>query len=230
VMSLRGTAVFVLGLISRSLHGQEILYEYGWDGTVNIRGESMGFCMPLKFAKLFSIKPWVSYGRGINLTTPMPPTAVPASRTQRADTKASATSTATTSESFDPDPMTSRILRLVTDLGNTVLAKRAASELNIIKAKKPPQFQDPEVFKKVMRILERHHFRLPVCHFIINLFNRRVMRRIVLEEDDDEEDSAISPIEGRGRTTTESSTETRGSWRSGPRGDPEDDSDSEGGG
>lgn len=55
VMTLRGTAFFVLGLISRSLHGQEILIECGWDATVNIMGESLGFCIPMDFKKLFSV-------------------------------------------------------------------------------------------------------------------------------------------------------------------------------
>ncbi|KAF2843314.1 hypothetical protein M501DRAFT_994203 [Patellaria atrata CBS 101060] len=55
VMTLRGTAFFVLGLISRSLHGQEILLEYGWDGTHNSMGYSLGYCLPLDFPKLFSV-------------------------------------------------------------------------------------------------------------------------------------------------------------------------------
>lgn len=55
VMTLRGTAFFVLGLISRSVHGQEILAEHQWDGTVNMLGESLGYCMPLDFGKLFSV-------------------------------------------------------------------------------------------------------------------------------------------------------------------------------
>lgn len=55
VMSLRGTAFYVLGLISRSLHGQEILLEYGWDGVVNEAGDALGFCLPLDFRKLFSV-------------------------------------------------------------------------------------------------------------------------------------------------------------------------------
>lgn len=55
VMSLRGTAFYVLGLISRSLHGQEILLEYGWDGVVNESGEALGFCLPLDFSKLFAV-------------------------------------------------------------------------------------------------------------------------------------------------------------------------------
>lgn len=55
VMSLRGTAFYVLGLISRSLHGQEILIEHGWDGVANDAGESLGFCLPLTFQKLFTV-------------------------------------------------------------------------------------------------------------------------------------------------------------------------------
>jgi rapamycin-insensitive companion of mTOR len=55
VMSVRGTAFYVLGLISRSLHGQEILLECGWDGALNEAGEALGFCLPLNFGKLFSV-------------------------------------------------------------------------------------------------------------------------------------------------------------------------------
>jgi len=57
VMSVRGTAFYVLGLISRSLHGQEILLECGWDGALNEAGEALGFCLPLNFGKLFAVGP-----------------------------------------------------------------------------------------------------------------------------------------------------------------------------
>lgn len=40
-----------------------------------------------------------------------------------------------------------------------------------------------------MRILEGHAFRLPVRRFILDLFDRSVMRRVVLDDDDDEDDS-----------------------------------------
>lgn len=55
VLTLRGTAFFVLGLISRSLHGQEILASYHWDGVVNMTGEGLGYCMPMNFDKLFAV-------------------------------------------------------------------------------------------------------------------------------------------------------------------------------
>ncbi|KAF2432788.1 hypothetical protein EJ08DRAFT_114027 [Tothia fuscella] len=173
VMTMRGTAFFALGLISRSLHGQEILAEFDWDGTVNMRGESLGFCIPLNFQSLFSIKPWTGAGiRGA----------------QRQETVIRRTESRVAAEVAE-DPIKARILKSVSDLGNTVLAKKAASDLHSIKAKNPARFTKPELFLKVMAVLESHHFRLPVCRFVIDLFDKRVMRQIVLEEEESEESS-----------------------------------------
>lgn len=38
-----------------------------------------------------------------------------------------------------------------------------------------------------MQILEAHHFRLPACRFILDLFDKRVLEQIVLEEEDEDE-------------------------------------------
>lgn len=56
VMSMRGTAFFALGLISRSIHGQEILAEHGWDVTFDNMGESRGICLPMDLKKLFTVR------------------------------------------------------------------------------------------------------------------------------------------------------------------------------
>ncbi len=55
VMTMRGTAFFVLGLISRSLHGMEILAEYGWNAATDRVGRSLGFCLPPALDSLFSV-------------------------------------------------------------------------------------------------------------------------------------------------------------------------------
>jgi len=166
VMSLRGTAFYVLGLISRSLHGQEILLEHGWDGVVNEAGEALGFCLPLDFHKLFAMAPWAA-------------TASELSWNPQGEIKVAIT---------DSDPVNARILKLATDLGNTVLAKKAANDLQLIKSKKVPAFSRPTIFHKVLQILETHHFRLPACRFVLDLFDKRVLEQIVLEEEDEGED------------------------------------------
>lgn len=56
VMTMRGTAFFVLGLISRSLHGMEILAEYGWNAATDRGGRSLGFCLPPTLDTLFSVR------------------------------------------------------------------------------------------------------------------------------------------------------------------------------
>ena len=63
-----------------------------------------------------------------------------------------------------------------------------------IKAKNPLRFQRTSLFLRVLGILELHHFRLPVCRFAIDLFDKKVMRQIVLEEDQDldlDDDAAL---------------------------------------
>ncbi|CAO2647785.1 Nn.00g087070.m01.CDS01 [Neocucurbitaria sp. VM-36] len=173
VMSLRGTAFYVLGLISRSLHGQEILLEYGWDGVVNEAGEALGFCLPLNFNQLFAMTPWVAKSDDVDWK-------------RKGEVKVAIT---------DSDPVNARILKLATDLGNTVLAKKAANDLQTIKSKKVPGFNRPSIFHKVMQILEAHHFRLPACRFVLDLFDKRVLEQIVLEEEDEEGDEESSDSE-----------------------------------
>jgi rapamycin-insensitive companion of mTOR len=39
-----------------------------------------------------------------------------------------------------------------------------------------------------MQVLEAHHFRLPACRFVLDLFDKRVLQQIVMEEEDEDED------------------------------------------
>lgn len=55
VTTMRGTAFFVLGLISRSLHGMEIITEYGWIAATDQYGRSSGYCLPPTLGKFFSV-------------------------------------------------------------------------------------------------------------------------------------------------------------------------------
>ena len=54
---------------------------------------------------------------------------------------------------------------------------------NSIKSKSPEQFNSVVLFRNIMLILERHNFRLPVRRFVVDLFDKSILRRIVLEDD-----------------------------------------------
>lgn len=55
VLTMRGTAFFVLGLISRSRRGLEVLRDVGWDSAVDQKGESRGLSLPSNFSRLFFV-------------------------------------------------------------------------------------------------------------------------------------------------------------------------------
>lgn len=55
VMSMRGTAYFALGLISRSVYGQDVLASSGWEVAVDEYGESLGICLPSRLDRLLNV-------------------------------------------------------------------------------------------------------------------------------------------------------------------------------
>ncbi|KAJ5112455.1 hypothetical protein N7532_000500 [Penicillium argentinense] len=160
VLTMRGTAFFVLGLISRSSHGLRVLRELGWDSAIDQNGVYLGYCLPTDYRKLFLIS--------------FPGYNSEAQRTPQGKLKEATT---------DPDATNDKILKLIVDMGNTVLTKRAAKDLHSIKCKQPERFHQTHLFRKTLCILESHHFRLPSRRFAIDLFDKSVMRRIVLDED-----------------------------------------------
>ncbi|OTB07142.1 hypothetical protein M426DRAFT_53909 [Hypoxylon sp. CI-4A] len=181
VMSLRGTAFFVLGLISRSTHGLEILSEHGWESNTTPLGISLGLCVPTDLSKFFSTQPWKH--------------AIPAT--------ISLLDTQKTILEFPPaeireeDETNQRILELMTELGNMVLYKKAKVELFQLRHKKAPGFRQPALFRKVMSMLECHHFRLPDRHLVIELFDKSVLRHIVFGEESSDESVSSSGDEQR---------------------------------
>ncbi|KAK3067837.1 hypothetical protein LTR53_015040, partial [Teratosphaeriaceae sp. CCFEE 6253] len=178
VLTLRGTAFYVLGLISRSLHGQEILAEYGWDGTTNVMGESLGYVLPVDFTRLFSLPDASSGGRAGSKAASM------LIRSRRGSVQ-------------DADPTNAGILGAIVKLGNTVLTNKALAELNGYRAKKAPGLQQPALFRKTMALLASHAYRVPQYRFVIDLFDKSVLRKIVLEEEESEEsEGADSAQEG----------------------------------
>jgi rapamycin-insensitive companion of mTOR len=221
VMGLRGTAFFVLGLISRSLHGLEMLSEHGWDASTNDRGASLGYCMPSDLATFFSVQPWDHEAAStIKLpvtqkTEPVDPPALPSRPRSESLRKALEAEQAERSghaglqgeELFrtvelDADPTNQRILELVVDLGNMVLYKRAMGELMRIKSASggslgrrvaaAPGFRQPQLFRKVMSLLECNHYRLPIRRLVLELFDKSVLRRVVFDEDEDDVDDDIA--------------------------------------
>lgn len=58
-----------------------------------------------------------------------------------------------------------------------------------IKSKEPERFHQAHLFRKTLSIMESHHFRLPSRRFALDLFDKSVMRRVVLDHAEHQSDS-----------------------------------------
>ncbi|KID78377.1 Target of rapamycin complex 2 subunit ste20 [Metarhizium brunneum] len=189
VMSLRGTAFFVLGLISRSTHGLEILSEHGWDANTTSMGTSLGLCIPNDLSKFFSVVPW-QHVNAASITIP------DTQRTIQAQPPIQKARPPLELSELPPllsdEDVNGRILELVVDLGNMVLYKKALMELQKLKQRKPNAFRSTDFFKKVMGLMEWNHYRLGIRRLVIDLFEKNVMRQIVFGDDDTEDSESTS--------------------------------------
>lgn len=70
-----------------------------------------------------------------------------------------------------------------------MLTSRACS----IKFRHPEYFRQAHLFRKALAVLESHHFKLPARRFSLDLFDKDVLRRIVLGDEDEESDSEGQP-------------------------------------
>lgn len=179
VMSLRGTAFFVLGLISRSIHGLEILSEHGWEANTTPLGTSLGFCIPKNINKFFSVKPW-KYEKPTTIKLPE-----------------SQTTLGETFEEELEDETSKRVMELMVEMGDMVKYKKARQELTQMRGKKDAAFRQPALFRRVLAFLETHHYRLPDRHLVIEMFDKNMLRRIVYGDDSDEEVESSSGDEQR---------------------------------
>ncbi|KAI0526669.1 Rapamycin-insensitive companion of mTOR, N-term-domain-containing protein [Xylaria bambusicola] len=182
VMSLRGTAFFVLGLISRSVHGLEILSEHGWLSNTTLLGKSFGLCIPNELSKFLSYQPWK---HEIPLSIKLP------------DTQNTIQHPVSIFVD-EPDDMNKRILELIeVELGDMILYKKARVELHQLRHKKLSGFRQPAMFRRVMGLLEGHHYKLADRHLIIELFDKNVLRHVIYGEDSSDEGDLNSGDEQR---------------------------------
>ncbi|KAK9477400.1 Rapamycin-insensitive companion of mTOR, N-term-domain-containing protein [Lipomyces japonicus] len=58
VWSLKGTAFYVLGLISSTMEGLEMSDEFGWESVISVMGEPVGLCIPANLATFVTVPIW----------------------------------------------------------------------------------------------------------------------------------------------------------------------------
>ncbi|KZO96980.1 hypothetical protein CALVIDRAFT_480721 [Calocera viscosa TUFC12733] len=151
VLSVRGTAYFVLGLLSCTSEGAEILYEYGWEATKTPLGEPTGICLPIaqgeKMERFLDIPLWEPPPR-IYLEPRMlrPPTT----------------------------PLEKDVLLAIANLGNSMTANTASRTLARLKTRHHRLFSSITLLYRVLHLISTHSYRFSVRKYVLDLFEVRL--------------------------------------------------------
>ncbi|KAF8349461.1 Rapamycin-insensitive companion of mTOR, N-term-domain-containing protein [Amanita rubescens] len=153
IPSLKGTCFFVLGLISSTVQGADILAEYGWEAALSPLGMPTGICTPASLEKFINIPSWTENSSEINRTWLKPVTV----------------------------PMEKEVITAVQNLANSVIANAASRTLTKLKSRPEyrPVFTSPVVFFRAMHIISTQRFRLPVRRYVIDLFGVEMNSELV---------------------------------------------------
>ncbi|GJJ15545.1 hypothetical protein Clacol_009823 [Clathrus columnatus] len=146
VFSIRGTCFFVLGLISSTVLGAELLDDYGWEATTSPLGMPTGLAIPANIEDFFSIPVWELPPVKDGPETLLPPP----------------------SSSIERDALTA-----VYNLSNNVIANAASRILIRLKARSETKaaFNSIPLFYRVLQTISKQHYRLPVRRYIFELFD-----------------------------------------------------------
>ncbi|CAA90815.1 Target of rapamycin complex 2 subunit ste20 [Schizosaccharomyces pombe] len=152
IPTVRGTAYFVLGLISRTSKGVEILESLHWYSLMSLMGTSQGICIPRHAGQVLSTP-----RRNVEFVNERVPT----------PEFSSLLSSLTNSER--------EVIRLVSNLSNHVLTNESARQLTKIRSKNAKVFSSKRLVKACMTILGKFHYRVQIQQFVFELFPYSVL-------------------------------------------------------
>ncbi|KAJ8080510.1 hypothetical protein PM082_017343 [Marasmius tenuissimus] len=145
IPTIRGTCFFILGLISSTSQGCEILDDYQWEATLTPMGLPTGLCIPVDLEKFIALPPWKHHTPEQNDVHLVPPTSEPELE----------------------------VLTAIQNLANTVIANAASRTLARMKSRPEyrPIFTSPVMLYRALHTISTSRYRLPVRRYILDLFN-----------------------------------------------------------
>ena len=149
-LSLRGTSLYALSLLSKTAAGKKLLANYEWQSPAQLGAI---VCFPNDVHKFFAVAP-INYKGDF---------ADQADAWRRIDE---------VFRHFHFPEEKQKVLRLIANLSSHVTQKTALPELNKIVAKSPQTFMDEGLFHCVVIMLNYYCFKLQVRRYLLNLFDK----------------------------------------------------------
>jgi len=153
IPSVRGTCFFVLGLVSSTCQGAEILDDYHWEATTTPLAIPTGICIPTDIEKFISLVPWTTIIPEMTENRLLPP-----------------------ATEHEIETMTA-----IQNLANTVIANAASRSLARLNSRSDtrPLFTSPDMFYRALHMISTQRYRLPVRRYIVDLFNQELGQELV---------------------------------------------------
>ncbi|TFK40828.1 Rapamycin-insensitive companion of mTOR, N-term-domain-containing protein [Crucibulum laeve] len=158
IPSVRGTCFFVLGLISSTSQGAEILDDFNWEATLSPLGTPTGLCLPMDVDKFISVRLYCCFSIEIKLT-------------RREETRLIPPTT-------EPEI---EVIAAIQNLANTVIQNTASRSLAKMKSRPEYRaaFSSLEMFYRALHIISTQRYRLTVRRYILELFNVELNPEVV---------------------------------------------------
>jgi hypothetical protein len=145
LLDLRGIAFYVLGLISKTMQGAEVLDEYGWSSKMNIYQQPIGLTLPSDVQRFIGFKEDEQEAYDVidfNVFD----------------------------ELNEEDQILRKLMLTVSNLCNHVYLNSASKDLVNFSKQHPECFEDPDVFYLVLQCFEMYKYRQTIRKFIIETF------------------------------------------------------------
>ena len=149
-LSLRGTSLYALGLISKTSGGKRLLAKYGWHSHSQLGAI---VCLPKDITKFFTIAPIEYKGDWTSCKDAW----------KKFDE-------AIVSYALSEEKM--KLLKLIGNLSNHVTQKTALPELKKVSQKSPDLFMDEGLFHCVVLMMTNYCFKLQVRRYVFQLFDK----------------------------------------------------------
>lgn len=143
IYSLKGTAFLVLGLISSTVEGMELLDEFGWECAIRLMDNPLGICIPANLESFFSVP----------------------------DCEGDITMAEEQFPYIQSDSVRRSINQALCNLSNQILANDASKTLVQLSRKHGERFRSVDQFLEAMGLMEKYKYKLTMRKFIFELFD-----------------------------------------------------------
>ncbi|KAJ3087070.1 hypothetical protein HK102_011873 [Quaeritorhiza haematococci] len=162
VLSLKGTCHYVIGLISLTPKGVEVLESLGWDTVTTPYGNLEGLSVPMDPSRFLTVPDWNYRG-----SWPDKQRRLRYARTMKLDS------------------VEQEVVKCVGNMSNHILANAASKSLSKLRHEHPMHFTRMSLYIEVLRMVSAYHYRLTTRRFLQELFDRVQFNESGLNQLDD---------------------------------------------